>query len=87
MSDFDFVTYKERDYRYYHGTRKENVHHGRNRHPLDASTRDKMTKLGNELGFWEREERRRRRNGGAFWEAIENRLRIEAELKQIGQRP
>lgn len=85
MSDFDFITYKQSDFRHFHGSQSENVHYGRrNRHPLSAEDRELQRRAVGKLRAMDRElERAQKRGDGNWSDALKCRDAAQRELDYL----
>lgn len=86
MSDFDFITYKEGDFRHFHGSQSENVHFGHGRHPLSKEDRELQRRAVGKLRAMDRElERAQKRGDGNWSETLRRRDAAQRELDYLVQ--
>ncbi|CCV10576.1 hypothetical protein [Mesorhizobium sp. STM 4661] len=86
MSDFDFITHKASDFQHFHGSQKEDVHYGRNRHPLSAEERELQRRAVGKLRAMDRElERALRRGDGKWSDELKRRDSAQRELDDLVQ--
>ncbi|QND63910.1 hypothetical protein HB777_08330 [Mesorhizobium loti] len=84
MSDFDFITHTEGDHQHFHGSQKENVHHGRNKHPLPAEIRELQRRAAGKLRAMERELLRAQKRGDGNWnEELKRHDAAKRELDEV----